>query len=157
MPNNASRQSLIQEIMDYNLKRPGGLDYAAYALAQGPELVIERLITSSNDRQLADLLRRLACTGRTPAKQIELWNQLLPTTHRAMCELDRAFATTGQGENVRIVFDVDMGGFFYTRLGSHAVLFGATLDQAQVNNGRCEQVMRSIVSQIEAKCTAHGA
>ncbi len=55
-----------------------------------------------------------------------------------------------------VVFDIDMGGFYLTRIGSHAVLFGATLDQEEVNNGRCEREMYRMAAQIEAVCTAHG-
>ncbi len=75
---------------------------------------------------------------------------------KALGSLDGEFVKTGQGENVRVVFDVDMGGLYYTRIGSHAVLFGATLDQEEVNNGRCEKEMSRMVAQIEDVCTSHG-
>ncbi len=62
-----------------------------------------------------------------------------------------------KGKMCRVVFDLDMGGFFYTRTGSHAILFGATLDQAEVNNRHCDEEMRGMVAEIEVVCTAHGA
>jgi hypothetical protein len=154
--NGSERRSVIQGILDNYVLGRGGLDYAAYALTQGRKVLEDRLLWSHN-RQLASLLRRFGFGDRTEEQQIALWKGLLQVIHEALCQLDEAFVKTGQGENVRVVFDVDMGGLFYTRTGSHAILFGATLDQAEVNNRRCEDEMRSMVAEIELVCTAHGA
>jgi hypothetical protein len=162
----------IQDILDFYVHRPGGLDYAAYARMSdgvhtrgtrkkvGQDLV--RLFESENI-QLTNLLKKLGCVARdddarTTAKLlVSRWQELLDQVHKAICDLDEDFEEAGQGQNVRVVFDIDMGAFFYTRTSSHAVVFGATLDQAQVNNGRCDEEMRRMVSEIEAICTAHGA
>jgi hypothetical protein len=156
--------SLIQNILDETVKnRERGLDYAAYAVPGDPRDSASRLkiLSWSRNEQLDQLLERFACRTpagiRSAARQIELWDELLPRVHEVLRGLDADFVRTGQGENVRVVFDVDMGALYYTRLGSNAVLFGATLDQEEVNNGRCERDMYRMVAQIEAVCTTFGA
>jgi hypothetical protein len=158
-------ENTIQDILCETVSRARGLDYAAYAVAcaadpdgdhgrEEPKLVI---VNQQYNPQLTDLLRRFACATRTADRQVQIWHDLFPLVHKALVGLDHQFVDTGQGENVRVVFDIDMGGFYYTRLGSHAVLFGATLDQEEVNNGRCEREMHRMVGQLEAIFTAHGA
>ena len=77
--------------------------------------------------------------------------------HYALTALDNELVRAGLGENVRVVLDVDMGGYFYHRVNSHTILFGATLDQAQINNGQCDREMKQMVSELQAVFTAHGA
>jgi hypothetical protein len=153
--------SLIQNILDDTVQdRKRGLDYAAYAVTRDSGAAGEselRILLRSHHIQIEILLKKFGCVGRTPTEQVELWEQLLPRVHGALRGLDREFVRTGQGENVRVVFDIDMGGLYYTRIGTHAVLFGATLDQDEVNNGRCERDMYRMVAQIEAVSTSHGA
>jgi hypothetical protein len=160
-----SGDSVIQDILHDTMTRSRGLDYAVYAVtdasdpdlaaAEGPPKLL--ILNRSRGEQLSYRLERFAFLGRTADHQVDLWEGILHRIHSALRSLDPEFVTTGQGANVRVVFDVDMGGFFYTRLGSQAVLFGATLDQAEVNNGRCEREMYHLTSQIEAVFTAHGA
>jgi hypothetical protein len=157
--------SLIQNILDDTvMKRERGLDYAAYAVTGDARADCEarlEVLYRSRSEQLDELLEKFACETpsgtRTATQQVDLWEKLLPRVHEALRALDWDFVRTGQGENVRVVFDLDMGGLYYTRLGSHAVLFGATLDQEEVNNGRCERDMYRMVSQIETVCTSYGA
>jgi hypothetical protein len=153
--------SIIQDILDDTIQHSTrGLDYAAYAVrlpqgtGDGGELKV--LIDSRNEAQVAFLLRRFGFGGRVPEEQFNLWGKLVPRVDKVLRGLDGEFVRTGQGESVRVVFDIDMGGLYYTRIGSHAVVFGATLDQEEVNNGRCEKQMSRMVAQIEDVCTAHG-
>jgi hypothetical protein len=161
----ASTHSIIKDILDDTVKKQsGGLDFAAYAVATNlPENVDDtkgryklKIMCESRNPQLGSLLEKFACESRTPDEQFKVWQDLLHKVDVALRRLDRDFINAGQGENVRVVFDVDMGGFYYTRLTSNAVLFGAALDQAEVNNGRCEMEMHGIVAQIQAVFTVHG-
>ena len=158
------QDSLILDILNETVSdQTHGLDYAAYVILSddskkekqksAPNLAI---IEARND-QVNDLLSRFGCRVRSAQEQFDLWRDLLLQLNMAIKSLDAIFARTGQGENVRIVFDIDMGGFYYTRLSSNAFLFGATLDQEEVNNGRCEREMYRMVAQIEAIFTVHGA
>jgi hypothetical protein len=159
------KQSLIQHVLDFTVKDkrpPIGLNYAAYAVsARGPfgmpEAGVEIVGRSSNRDFLQVLLDRFAGPSRTAEEQLAKWEELLPKVHVAFTSLDGALVRTGQGENVRAVLDVDMGGFFYNRISSHAFLFAAALDQSQINNGRCDREMQQMVSEIQALFTAHGA
>lgn len=159
--------SVIQDILDDTMTRAQGLDYAVYAVTYNPppggaateihgspKLIV---LNRSRNEQLTRRLQRFAFRTRTADRQVELWEITLHKVNDALRTLDSEFIKTGQGENVRVVLDVDMGGFFYTRLGRHAVLFGVTLDQAEVNSGRCEREMYQMVAQIEAVSTAYGA
>jgi hypothetical protein len=163
----SERPSIIQNILDDTIKLDGknkkgarGLDYAAYAVmappVKGKGGGLEVVNEARNESQLSDRLDRFACSGRTPDQQFDTWKELLGQVDKALRSLDGEFIKTGQGETVRVVFDIDMGGIYYTRIGTHAVLFGATLDQEEVNNGRCEREMYRMVAQIEDVCTAHG-
>ncbi len=157
--------SIVQGILDNAIQRrrpPAGLNYAAYAVQTHPdnangEAKLQLLCKSCNIKHLERLLSRFSGPGSTPAEQISLWEQLLPKLHEALIRMDSDLFKVGQGGNVRVVLDVDMGGFFYDRINSNTVLFGATLDQLQVNNGRCDKEMRQMVSEIQAVFTAHGA
>jgi hypothetical protein len=155
---------IIQEILDSTVgapRHPPGLNYVVYAVSSlpgrkgEPDLLI--LNRSGNRQHLEALLTKFTGpTGSADAQRI-LWDELLQSVHRCMLALDKELVKAGQGENIRVVLDIDMGGLYYTRLGTHAVLFGCTLDQAEVNNGRCEKEMQHMVSQIQAVFTAHGA
>jgi hypothetical protein len=155
---------IIQEILDSTIgapRRPPGLNYAVYATSHlpgrkgEPNLVI--LNRSGDRRHLEALLTKFAGPTVSADAQRALWDEALQSVHRCLLALDKELMKTGQGENIRVVLDIDMGGLYYTRLGTHAVLFGCTLDQAEVNNGRCEKEMHHMVSQIQAVFTAHGA
>jgi hypothetical protein len=157
--------SIVQDVLDATVKRKTsliGLNYAAYAVQTysagmngAPDLLIVN--KSYNEKYLKYLLERFSGPSNTLDEQVGLWEQLLPKVHKAMISLDYQLVKTGQGENVRVVLDVDMGGFLYNRIDSHTVLFGATLDQAQMNNGSCDKEMQQMVSEIQAVFTAHGA
>jgi hypothetical protein len=165
-PDDQPFKVILEGILKEYVGREGGLDYAAYPVgeddpgrAQGAAdepRVHWHVFVEWQNQQLDDSLRRFGC-GRHSREQFQQWRGLVACIHHALCDLDKQFEHTGQGENVRVVFDVDMGGFFYTRITSNAVVFGATLNQAEVNNGRCDAEMRSIVQEIERVLTAHGA
>ena len=148
----------IQGILTHHLKDREGLDYAAFVRVkidpEGNDSL--DIMHEGHHEQIPDLLVRFAMGSRTDDEQVELWGKLIREVHAAMNSLDKHFIRVGQGRNVRVVFDVDMGGIYCTRIGSYAFVFGATLDQAEVNNRRCEEDMRKIVSEIEAIFTAHG-
>jgi hypothetical protein len=157
--------SVVQDILDNAVQRrhpPAGLNYAAYAVQTYPDgansgAKLEILCKSCDIKHLERLINHFSGPAATPAEQISLWEELLPKLHEALLRMDGDLVKAGQGANVRAVFDVDMGGFFYDRINSNTVLFGATLHQLQVNNGRCEKEMRQMVSEIQAVFTAHGA
>jgi hypothetical protein len=158
--------SVIQDILDDTMLCSRGLDYAAYATSSPSPRLVGRVADAEtsltvvnwqhNKPLISRRLQRFAFETRTVEQQVNLWTAVLYKIYHVLQILDVEFVKTGQGENVRLVFDVDMGGFFYTRIGRHAVLFGATLDQAEVNSGRCEREMYHMVAQIEAVCTAYG-
>jgi hypothetical protein len=159
------RSSIVQDVLDNTVKLrrpPIGLNYVAYAVETYPDdakgesglLIIGR---SYNHKYLKQLLGRFSGPGATPDEQISLWEQLLPRVHHTMTVLDRELVRAGLGENVRVVLDVDMGAYIYHRINSHTVLFGATLDQAQISNGQCNREMKQMVSELQAVFTAHGA
>ena len=150
------KPSVILDILNHHLLPPSGLDYVAYTPTQGREVMMKDL-KAAHSTQPTVLLRNFALGKRTVTEQVRLWEELMPVVHAALFDLDRSFVRTGQGENVRVVFDIDMGAFYYTRIGSHAFLFGATLNQAHVNNRKCEEEMQSIATEIATICTAHGA
>jgi hypothetical protein len=157
--------SIVQDVLDNNVKLrrpPIGLNYAAYAVLTLPdgangEHGLQVIGRSSNHKYLKQLLERFSGPSSTPDAQIKLWEELLPKVHNALALLDGALVLAGQGENVRAVLDVDMGGFFYNRVNSHSILFGATLDQSQVSNSQCDREMRQMVSELQAVFTAHGS
>lgn len=160
----ADTLSVVQDVLDnmVNFRRPPiGLNYVAYAVEthsnSAPDGEMKIVTKSSNKDYLEHLLKNFSGPSKTADDQIELWERLLPLVHKAMSDLDDKLVETGQGENVRVVFDVDMGGYFYNRISRHAILFGATVDQAQINNGRCDREMQQMVSEIQAVFTAHGA
>jgi hypothetical protein len=157
--------SIVQDVLDAKVKLKKslvGLNYAAYAVQTYPagtsgEADLQIVYKSYNEKYLKYLLKRFSGPSDTLEEQVLLWDELLSKVHRVTLGLDDELVKTGQGQNVRIVLDVDMGGFFYNRINSHAILFGATLDQAQVNNGSCDIEMQQMVSEIQAVFTAHGA
>jgi hypothetical protein len=159
------KSSIVQDVLDNTVKHrrpPIGLNYVAYAVETYPDdangqtglLILGR---SYNHKYLKQLLSRFSGPGATPEEQISLWEQLLPRVHYALTALDNELVRSGLGENVRVVLDVDMGGYFYHRVNSHTILFGATLDQAQINNGQCDKEMKQMFSELQAVFTAHGA
>ena len=159
------KASIVQDVLDNTVKLrrpPIGLNYVAYAVETYPDdangetglLILGR---SCNHKYLKQLLGRFSGPGATPEEQISLWEQLLPRVHYALTALDNELVRAGLGENVRVVLDVDMGGYFYHRVNSHTILFGATLDQAQINNGQCDREMKQMFSELQAVFTAHGA
>jgi hypothetical protein len=164
MSDTLAEVSLIQDILDFAVKfrrPPIGLNYVIYATTSfsgskdsTPE--VRPLVTSSNRKYLQKLLKQFSGPSKTAEEQLLLWDRLLPKIHTSLLVLDHALVETGQGENVRVVLDVDMGGYFYSRIGTHAILFGSTIDQAQINNGTCDREMNQMVSEIQAVFTAHG-
>ena len=154
--------STIVDILDDTMKRAKGLDYVVFAImlpaAGADPVALQASIQARSRGSLLDSrLKRFALRGRTSDEQAKRWEMVLQRVITTLAELDQTFINAGQGANSRVVFDVDMGGYFLTRIGHHAVLFGATLDQAEVNGGRCEREMYHIVSQIEVVFTAQGA
>jgi hypothetical protein len=158
-------KSIVQDVLDNTIQRrnpPAGLNYAAFAIQTYPSdanggTKLKLVSKSCNTKHLERLLSRFSGPASTPDEQVLLWEELLPKLHDALIRMDGDLFKVGQGANVRVVLDVDMGGFFYDRINSNTILFGATLDQLQVNNGQCDKEMRQMVSEIQAVFTAHGA
>jgi hypothetical protein len=157
--------SIIQDVLDNAIQKrrpPAGLNYAAYAVqtysgGPGSQAQLRILCKSCNIQQIKQLLSRYSGPSASVEQQALLWEELLPKLHDSLLRLDEDLSKTGQGKNVRAVFDVDMGGFFCDRINSQMILFGATLDQSQINNGQCDREMRQMVSEIQAVFTAQGA
>jgi hypothetical protein len=89
--------------------------------------------------------------------QVAAWDRAAAHLHAGLAALDRAFVATGQGENARAVFDIDMGGFFFTRIHPTRFLFAATLDQAVMNDDSCDRDVRALVRAITLRTSAHRA
>ena len=135
------------------------IEYAALydVTPDGPVKVL-----SSTAPHLGRHLRRFALVpadadDTAAASQVAEWDRAARHLHDGLAALDRAFVATGQGENVRAVFDIDMGGFFFTRLHPTRFLFAATLDQAVMNDDSCDRDVRALVRAITLRTSAHRA
>lgn len=90
-------------------------------------------------------------------KQVAAWDAVALRLHTGLAALDAAFAPTGQGENVRAIFDIDMGGFIFTRIHPTRFLFAATLDQSVMNDDSCDRDVRTLVRAITLRTSPHRA
>jgi hypothetical protein len=84
---------------------------------------------------------------RTANDQITFWRDAANNLHKQMTLLNEVMAPAHQGGNRRFVFDVEYGGMFFAYLrvpipgqpDSEAMfLFGATLNQAAMNNKQAD-------------------
>lgn len=138
----------------------GGLDFALLGLGDG-----EILEEASNTKQIlkrAIHLPKVTADGtaphvRTVDDQIQFWRQMALNLHKRMVELDALIAPSHQGHNRRIVFDAEYGGFFfrYLRLpdplspvDTGQFLFGATLNQIELDNQTAELHFRYLIEAI---------
>jgi hypothetical protein len=134
----------------YVTRLRGGLDYAVLALGDG-----ERLEEEADLRRVRawcpHLPKLTSADGprpRTPEEQVELWRKLAGEIHAHRAELDATIAGARQGRNRRLVFDLEFGGIFFKylrlrdprdELDTSLYLFGATLNQSEMDSGRAEQ------------------
>jgi hypothetical protein len=135
----------------YYVRLRGGLDFALLSLGDG-----ERLVEEADMRQIEAWCENLPKVQigsepprlRTAEDQVEFWRQLASRIHERMKDLDQLVELAHQGHNRRLVFDCEYGGIFfrYLRLPDPAkkvdtglYLFGATLNQTEMSNGRAER------------------
>lgn len=149
----------LPEVFEEVVQWSDAIEYAALfdVTPDGPVKVL-----CSTDPHLGRHLRRFALAttdadDKAAETQVAEWDRAALHLHAGLTGLDRAFAATGQGENVRAVFDVDMGGFFYTRVHAARFLFAATLDQAVMNDDSCDRDVRALVRAITLRTSAHRA
>jgi hypothetical protein len=120
----------------------GGLDYALLARDGGQRL--EEAWAHRAMRGRVGHLPPIDAGGgpvreRTVLDQVVFWRESAGSVLRAMAALDAAVAPARQGQNRRVVFDTEFGGLFFLYLrppgsgGGGVYLFGATLNQAEVN------------------------
>jgi hypothetical protein len=137
----------------------GGLDYALLGLGDGevleevanPKQILARAIHLP--KVVVDATPRI----RTADDQIQFWRQMALSLHKRMADLDALIAPAQQGHNRRIGFDAEYGGFFfkYLRLpdpsspvDSGQFLFGATLNQVELDNQTAELHFRYLIDAI---------
>jgi hypothetical protein len=136
-----------------------GIEYAAlFDVAPGGPVKVLWTV----DPSLARHLRRFALVppdadDKAAEGQVAAWDAVALRLHAGLAALDGAFAATGQGENVRAVFDIDMGGLFLTRIHPSRFLFAATLNQAVMNDDSCDRDVRALVRAITLRTSAHRA
>ncbi len=109
------------------------IDYAAiYGIDSDGH--IEKQLDCVDTAQILLNLGRFALPPQDCAQQVAVWDDIAARAIHALEELNRTLASSGQGHNARVVFDVDMGGFVYLRLHPNRFLFAATLDQRYLND-----------------------
>lgn len=135
----------------YYVRLRGGLDFAVLGHGDG-----ERLAEEADMRQIQAWCENLPKVkvgdepprARTANDQVEFWRQIAARIHERMKELDQLVETAYQGHNRRLVFDCEYGGLFFrylrlpdpaNRVDTGLYLFGATLNQTEMTNGRAEQ------------------
>jgi len=122
-----------QGLFAYHVYWSPAIDYAAI-FGVGPDGRLTKQLECIHDGQIQQNLRRFALPPQDAREQVAIWDAIAEETIRSLEQLDKALASSGHGNNVRVVFDVDMGGFIYLRLSPHRFLFAATLDQRFFND-----------------------
>jgi hypothetical protein len=145
----------------YVTRLRGGLDYAVLALGDG-----EQLEEAANLRQIRAWCPNLPKVKvgdepphlRTAEDQVESWRRLAAQIHERMKDLDALVAPARQGRTRRLVFDVEFGGLFFRYLrqpdprdplDAGLYLFGATLNQTEMSNGRAEQHFQLLLEALD--------
>ena len=130
------------------------LDYAAvFDAAGGAAKLSEEAIGVS---RIKWRMLRFALPG-TLDEQIAAWRRVGAAFHEAMQKLDALFDAAGQGGSVWVVFDIDMGGFFFARIHADRYVFAATLDQQSMNDRTSERDVRRLVRGLMARTSARRA
>lgn len=136
-----------------------GIDYAALFDLDSDGRPVK--VLSATDPRLPWHLQRFALApaadDKAAALQVAAWDAVAVRMHEILQGLDTALASTGQGANARAVFDIDMGGLFFTRIHPTRFLFAATLDQAVMNDDSCDRDVRTLVRAIATRTSAYGA
>lgn len=122
-----------QGLFAYHVYWSPAIDYAAI-FGVGPDGHLTKQLECIHDGQIQQNLRRFALPSQDAREQVAVWDAIAEETIRSLGRMNDALASSGHGNNVRVVFDVDMGGFVYLRLGPHRFLFAATLDQRFLND-----------------------
>jgi hypothetical protein len=152
----------------YVTRMKGGLDYAVLACGDGE--VLEEAFNARQVTRRCPYLPKVAPPGagprtRTLEDQLASWREGAGGIHAGMSQLDAVVERASHGRNVRLIFDTEYGGLFFVYLrtpdprgGDGGVyLFGATLDQKEVNTQAAEnhfnllaEAMRSIDRNVRA-------
>lgn len=144
----------------YYVRLRGGLDFAMLALGDG-----ERLEEEVNLKQIDAWCMNLpkVQVGNEPAKartgkdQAEFWRCVAARIHERMKDLDALVEMAHQGHNRRLVFDCEYGGLFFrylrlpdpvNKVDTGLYLFGATLNQTEMTNGRAEQQFQLLLEAL---------
>jgi hypothetical protein len=145
----------------YVTKLRGGVDYALLARGDG-----ERLEEAVYDKKVllrCGLLPKVKCDDgeprlRTVDEQVQFWRDAARTIHQRMSEMDALIEVAQHGRNRRIVFDTEYGGLFFQyvrvpdprgKVDNAMYLFGATLNQAEMDNRRAEVHFRLLREALE--------
>ena len=145
----------------YVTRLRGGLDYANLTFGDGERL--EEEFDASQIKSWCHNLPKVMVGDnpprlRTVEDQIEFWRSLASLIHQRMNELDSLIELAHQGRNRRLVVDAEYGGFYfkYLRLpdpgnkgDSGLFLFGATLNQSEMNNGNAEQHFQYLLEALD--------
>ena len=136
----------VQKLIRDSVRHSGVIDYAAlFDVRDGVPVRTDACY--ADRRRIEWQMRRFALPG-TPADQVAIWDAIAAQLYAAVSEMDKNFASSGQGENGRVVFDIDMGGMFFTRIHRDRFLFAVTLDQTCMNDNSSDRAVRRLVRQI---------
>jgi hypothetical protein len=145
-----------RDLMRFHVLRSATMDYAAIFDFGADQLTKSPDLFFSDRRMIEWQMRRFALPGGV-AEQVQIWDDIARQVHRSVDQMDKSFRASSQGENVRVVFDIEMGGFFYTRLSSDRYLFAATLDQTTMNDNSCDRDVQNLVHALLERTSIHGA
>jgi hypothetical protein len=130
----------IQQILDKIIGDYSTLQYIVFIPMASPNTNM----AAYNEGEIKKMidLHGLDRVGHRPQSQIKLWNERIAAVARFYEALGGAEAVKAEGISLsptRLVLDVEVGGLFYTTVGSYGWLFAATLDQQPLNSGLAEQ------------------
>jgi hypothetical protein len=143
-----------RQLLRFHVRKSEAIDYVAIFDCHGEAL--EKIESCPDEGMLRWHLRRFALPGNID-DQVKTWDEIARRLHQSLQNLDQTFRRSGQGENSRVVFDIEMGGFIYTRLHHDRFLFAATLDQSYMNDDSCARDVQRLVKALMARSSAHQA
>lgn len=143
------------------VRQKGGLDFALLSWGNGE--VIHEQVDARKIESWCRYLPMIVPPGQSPRhrtlqEQLDNWRQSARNIHGEKQTLDRMLSRANQGGNRRFVFDCDYGGlfFWYLRPPDSAspvenglFLFGATLNQGEMSNGRAEQRFQMLYQALQ--------
>jgi hypothetical protein len=86
---------------------------------------------------------------RNYKQQNERYKNIAKKLHDIIDLVNHEFEELGQGILIRTIFDVKKGGVFYYHISDDEYIFGATVDQDNMNNNSADNLLRNITKKIK--------